>query len=246
MVRQDEILATQIYYKMGEWHTLLIHQIFFNFKFPPPPTWGFKLRHTFGQSAVFVITLVVLSGNKVATITWILVSCKWYHAGKCDGEWRKREAENLKSAVQSTIIKSQNPSNCTAAKKLVCHQNHEVCGLGCQLNHLAYCLITALATGRVLVIIEDQGMPHYGNITVTQFFMPVSKTCMQFEGVYSLTVLDFYIHQILHVSNTCTQTHALKHSRMHNWFSIAYFTYLLFLQAYYIPYFRSFQQNLGR
>lgn len=30
-------------------------------------------------------------------------------------------------------------------------------------------------------------MPHYGNITVTQFFMPVSKTCMQFEGPSSKT-----------------------------------------------------------
>ena len=65
--------------------------------------------------------------------------------------WRKEEADDLSRTVQEAIARLQAPADCKTAKKLVCPLTYS-CGLGCQLHIAAYCLITALATGRVLVI----------------------------------------------------------------------------------------------
>ena len=92
-------------------------------------------------------------------------------------EWRVDESLRLTHLAQERISKTQNPPNCSKAKKIVCHLNY-ACGFGCQVvfrcffnysdgffyysdvpkisvafqvHHAAYCLATAVATKRTLV-----------------------------------------------------------------------------------------------
>ena len=92
----------------------------------------------------------------------------------------QQEAVQLSFEVQSAIRQLQNPSDCWRAKKLICHLSYYGCGLGCLIHHTAYCLITALATERVLILSDRPWF--YSNISVKQFFLPVSSTCLDFEG----------------------------------------------------------------
>lgn len=68
-----------------------------------------------------------------------------------DYDWKKEEFNKLKDKVQNAIHKLQNPINCETAKKLVCQLN-KGCGFGCQIHHVIYCLNTALATNRTLIL----------------------------------------------------------------------------------------------
>ena len=47
-------------------------------------------------------------------------------------EWRVDESLRLTHLAQERISKTQNPPNCSKAKKLVCHLNY-ACGFGCQV-----------------------------------------------------------------------------------------------------------------
>jgi len=93
---------------------------------------------------------------------------------------RKDEFEILSSTVQSAIFSLQNPPDCIKAKKLLCHMNQVDCGLGCLIHNAAQCLLTALATGRVLIISNEPWS--YSNFTVKNFFSPISSNCLEFEG----------------------------------------------------------------
>jgi len=93
---------------------------------------------------------------------------------------RKDEFNKLSSMVQSAIFRLQNPPDCSKAKKLLCHLNQGTCGLGCLIHHAAQCLLTALATGRVLIISDEPWS--YSNFTVKNFFSPISSNCLDFEG----------------------------------------------------------------
>ena len=94
--------------------------------------------------------------------------------------WRKEEYQTLHSQVQSAITHLQNPTDCSRAKKLICHLNQHGCGLGCLIHFAANCLLTALATERVLIFSDEPWF--YSNFTVKNFFGPVSSTCTTFEG----------------------------------------------------------------
>ena len=47
-------------------------------------------------------------------------------------KWRVDESLRLTQVAQERISKTQNPPNCSKAKKLVCHLNY-ACGFGCQV-----------------------------------------------------------------------------------------------------------------
>ncbi|CAG0901767.1 unnamed protein product [Cyprideis torosa] len=72
-----------------------------------------------------------------------------------EGNWREREMAELAELVQTRIAALQNPEDCGTARKLVCHLT-KACGFGCQVHHLAYCLIVAYATDRTLIL-KSQG-----------------------------------------------------------------------------------------
>eukprot|EP00092_Neocalanus_flemingeri_P008733 GFUD01009404.1.p1 GENE.GFUD01009404.1~~GFUD01009404.1.p1 ORF type:complete len:498 (+),score=100.02 GFUD01009404.1:221-1495(+) len=107
--------------------------------------------------------------------------------GSLDGhsEWRKKELEKLTSQVQSAITLLQNPPDCKKAKILVCNNTYIGCGMGCQIHNKANCLITALATNRVLLL-SEQGWGYNRDIVLKDFFMPLSSSCTfnqtDFEG----------------------------------------------------------------
>ena len=101
---------------------------------------------------------------------------------KTDGfsGWRKKESASLTHQVQSALDRLQNPSDCKNSKKLVCHMTFGGCGFGCILHHAVYCLITALATRRVLIIPDEPW--YYTNHSAINFLSPLSSSCLEFEG----------------------------------------------------------------
>ena len=128
---------------------------------------------------------VIRFSNQFLLDLQIVMQSKMEQLEAVDGfsKWRQHEVEALTSQVQSTISRLQNPPDCIKAKKLVCNMNQLVCGLGCLLSHMTYCLITALATERVLIIGDEPWF--YSNITIKKLFSPVSSTCLNFEGKFS-------------------------------------------------------------
>ncbi|XP_049875069.1 alpha-(1,6)-fucosyltransferase isoform X2 [Pectinophora gossypiella] len=89
-------------------------------------------------------------------------------------EWRAHAARQLSRLVQRRLRALQHPPDCRTARKLLCSLN-KGCGFGCQVHHIAYCLIFAYATERTLVVssrgwrYHSQGWEHV--------FRPLSDTC---------------------------------------------------------------------
>ena len=97
---------------------------------------------------------------------------------KTDGfsGWRKKETASLSHQIHSAVDHLQNPHDCNNSKKLVCHMTFGDCGIGCLLHHMVYCLITALATRRVLIIPDEP--------SAINFLSQISSSCLEFEGKY--------------------------------------------------------------
>ncbi|XP_043204524.1 alpha-(1,6)-fucosyltransferase-like [Amphibalanus amphitrite] len=93
--------------------------------------------------------------------------------------WRRREADQLGDLMRRRIDFLQNPPDCATAKKLVCNLN-KVCGFGCQLHHVAYCLTVAYGTGRTLVLNSRNW--RYNRAGWEQVFQPLSGTCQDTGG----------------------------------------------------------------
>lgn len=89
-------------------------------------------------------------------------------------EWRKSEMEKLTGVVQNYIENSQNPTNCSKAKTLVCKLNNP-CGFACQIHHVAACLSIAIGTGRVLILNSENWQ--YSTKGWEYYFQPLSNTC---------------------------------------------------------------------
>lgn len=94
-------------------------------------------------------------------------------------KWRTKEAQELSDLVQKRIRHIQNPTDCKNAKKVVCNLS-KGCGYGCQLHHVAYCLITAYALERTLVL-ESKGW-RYASDGWESVFLPLSDTCIDKQG----------------------------------------------------------------
>jgi alpha-(1,6)-fucosyltransferase len=74
----------------------------------------------------------------------------------------------------------QNPRDCNKAKKLVCYLN-KGCGFGCQIHHVTYCLIVALAKNRTLIL-DTSNWRYLASQTQSKnswnsIFKPLSATC---------------------------------------------------------------------
>ncbi|KAK5977954.1 hypothetical protein GCK32_017401 [Trichostrongylus colubriformis] len=66
-------------------------------------------------------------------------------------EWRHQSLQNLTDFIQKRLWYSQNPENCRKRRYIICDMRHG-CGFGCQVHHLAYCLLVAFASRRTLVL----------------------------------------------------------------------------------------------
>ena len=62
---------------------------------------------------------------------------------------KRKMAQKLSEIVFQRLDHLQNPSNCDDAKFAICDIG-KGCGFGCQIHHVAYCLIIAYATERSL------------------------------------------------------------------------------------------------
>ncbi|BFZ12311.1 hypothetical protein BsWGS_15350 [Bradybaena similaris] len=88
--------------------------------------------------------------------------------------YREQRLKELGDLVQRRLAYLQNPSDCETSKKIVCKMRH--CGFGCMLHHFVYCLITAYAMGRTLVL-DDSVPGNYAQKDWDTVLEPVSKTC---------------------------------------------------------------------
>ncbi|CAL8116618.1 unnamed protein product [Orchesella dallaii] len=89
-----------------------------------------------------------------------------------------RERAELADLVQGRIKTLQNPDNCAKAKKLVCTVD-KICGFGCIVHHIAYCLITGYHTNRT-VILKLKVL--YDAKSWNETFLPLSSTCLDGSG----------------------------------------------------------------
>nr|CAD7433186.1 unnamed protein product [Timema monikensis] len=96
--------------------------------------------------------------------------------GEIDGfsAWRENEAIKLSDLVQRRLKFLQNPPSCDKAKKLVCSLNKK-CGYGCQIHHLAYCMIIAYGTEHTLILDSKEWSYHKGGWE--EVFQPLSNNC---------------------------------------------------------------------
>ena len=71
---------------------------------------------------------------------------------------------NFDSAGTSTVryAISQNPKNCSNAKKLVCPLE-DICGLGCALHHVIVCFMGAYGTQRTMFVQSKVPCLHIGS-----------------------------------------------------------------------------------
>lgn len=87
----------------------------------------------------------------------------------------------------NTIDRLQNPKDCDLAKKLVCQLN-KGCGFGCQIHHVVYCFIVALATDRTLILdahnwrYVDSKNRKSKSSGWNLVFEPMSRTCLNEAG----------------------------------------------------------------
>lgn len=84
----------------------------------------------------------------------------------------------LSKTVQKSLYDLQNPANCSEARKIICSIN-KPCGFGCQLHNFLHCFIAGYASGRT-VIIDDQDMKY--STKWTDVFYPISDTCTMYKG----------------------------------------------------------------
>ncbi|CAG5127739.1 unnamed protein product, partial [Candidula unifasciata] len=80
---------------------------------------------------------------------------------------RKQMSRELGSLVRRWLDFIQNPKNCRNAQRVACAI--KPCGFGCNFHHYVYCLITAYATNRTLLIITP---PSWATL-----LQPASSTC---------------------------------------------------------------------
>ncbi|CAL8116612.1 unnamed protein product [Orchesella dallaii] len=89
-----------------------------------------------------------------------------------------RERAELADLVQGRIKALQNPDDCAKAKKLVCSIDN-LCGFGCIVHHVAYCLMTGYHTNRTIILNLTL---KYGGQPWNETFLPLSSTCLDGSG----------------------------------------------------------------
>nr|CAH8822558.1 unnamed protein product [Trichobilharzia regenti]CAH8822570.1 unnamed protein product [Trichobilharzia regenti] len=97
--------------------------------------------------------------------------------GQVDGfsEERNSKLNEISQIVQKRIRQLQNPADCTKAKFMTFNFTN-LCGFGCSIHQLSYCLQLSLMTGRVLVVNKHET----GDIFrewLQQNILPISDNC---------------------------------------------------------------------
>ncbi|KII68809.1 Alpha-(1,6)-fucosyltransferase [Thelohanellus kitauei] len=85
--------------------------------------------------------------------------------------WKMQES--MMKYVRKVIHRNQNPKNCRNIE-VIAYDPKSICGFGCQIHHLAYCLMVALGEGKPLVV-KTSPWNEFGSIF--DVIMPLSQTC---------------------------------------------------------------------
>lgn len=120
-----------------------------------------------------------LSG--VALLLVVLSSALCYQHTK----YSTAELLSFEEDFQSRLRALQNPSNCSAARKVVC-EFWDNCGYGCQMHQIILCLSVAKATDRTLIM-GDKSIGALTSHSWDEVFLPLSNTCTHFDNVTSTT-----------------------------------------------------------
>lgn len=122
--------------------------------------------------------------------------------------------ERLSNYIQNRIDELQNPKDCNKAEKIVCTLN-KGCGFGCQIHHLTYCMVIALATKRTLIL-NSQNWRYVNSNKIhgsekaksspssslwELAFQPLSHTCLNDSGSPRTNWLNSIDHNHHHARN---------------------------------------------
>ncbi|XP_046913120.2 alpha-(1,6)-fucosyltransferase [Dermatophagoides farinae] len=130
---------------------------------------------------------------------------------KRDERSRYKQLELLSNYIQNRIHELQNPKDCKTTQKIVCTLN-KGCGFGCQIHHLSYCMVIALATKRTLIL-NSQNWRYankiHGSSTAKSSssslwelaFQPLSHTCLNDSGSPRTNWLNSIDHNHHHPRN---------------------------------------------
>ncbi|XP_078492080.1 alpha-(1,6)-fucosyltransferase-like, partial [Ciona intestinalis] len=88
------------------------------------------------------------------------------------------EIKKLNKLAQELIRKTQNPPDCSIAKKLHCDLRR-MCGFGCLFHHYGICLFVAIGTNRVMQVKWGITRSYPG---IPKTFRNISDTCMNATG----------------------------------------------------------------
>uniref|UniRef100_A0A914I7M1 Alpha-(1,6)-fucosyltransferase n=1 Tax=Globodera rostochiensis TaxID=31243 RepID=A0A914I7M1_GLORO len=103
-------------------------------------------------------------------------------------QWHRQALARAGSRIQNALHALQHPADCGKARLLLCELN-KGCGFGCQLHHVAYCLIMAAAANRTMVLERDGAEWRYSRDGWTAVFQPVG-TCTFAEHVPLAVTVD--------------------------------------------------------
>ncbi|CAI6347476.1 unnamed protein product [Macrosiphum euphorbiae] len=97
-------------------------------------------------------------------------------------QWRWKEFHSLSRLVEKRLRHTQNPPDCSKARKLLCNFfSANWCGYGCRVHHFVKCLFVAYATERTMIIDN----PEHWKFTRggwEKLFLPLSNTCTSNDG----------------------------------------------------------------
>ncbi|XP_060867931.1 alpha-(1,6)-fucosyltransferase-like [Metopolophium dirhodum] len=97
-------------------------------------------------------------------------------------QWRLKEFGSLSRLVEKRLQHTQNPPDCSKAKKLLCHFIYRNwCGYGCRVHHFVKCLIAAYATERTMII-DNPINWQFTSGGFEKLFLPLSDTCTSKDG----------------------------------------------------------------
>lgn len=89
------------------------------------------------------------------------------------------DLQSLGKLVQRRLHHLQNPQNCSRVRKVACVLD-DVCGFGCQIHHVVYCLAVGYATQRTFTLAPGSWV--YKNHQWSDIFLPLSDTCLSSSG----------------------------------------------------------------
>ena len=89
-------------------------------------------------------------------------------------KWHRRSLAKLTKLIQNKINRLQHPKDCSKTKILLCDLN-KGCGFGCQLHHVTYCLVMAMAANRTMIMERDGSEWRYSNNGWNSVFLPITN-----------------------------------------------------------------------